>query len=310
MVWSTTRGNDYLMRVGYDKLGRRKQSSLGPRSEKTEATKAEFERKREEAQKSLATIQDTMLRQSAVNRALGLGRVPLLSAKIIRAIDGAGLMGAGVRVLGTHALYAYEAAAGVHVESGLTTTGDVDLLLDARKRLSFVASSEMEELSILKLLRRIDKSFVRTEQSFRATNDEGYLVDLIKPLRDPPWTEEASSVGNDPDDLTAVEIAGLAWHESAPKFEAIAIDERGFPLRIATSDPRVFAAHKLWVSQRGDRDPVKKVRDRQQAECVASLVTTHLPHLPFSEEDLRMLPKDVVERAKPLFENNSATPGP
>jgi hypothetical protein len=42
---------------------------------------------------------------------LGLGRVTMLSAKIMRAIEASGLMGAGIRALGTHALYAYEAAA-------------------------------------------------------------------------------------------------------------------------------------------------------------------------------------------------------
>lgn len=301
MVWSRSRGNDYLLHAGYDKTGRRRQVSIGPRSGDTEAKKADFERKREEVHRSLAVIQEVILRQSAVNRVLGLGRVPILSAKIMRAIDASGLMGAGIRVLGTHALYAYEAAAGVHIEPGLTATGDVDLLFDARKRLAFIGANETEEASLLKLLQRIDRSFVRTEQSFRAMNQEGYLVDLIKPLRDPPWTNEATMIGKDPTDICAVEIAGLTWHESAPSFELVAIDENGAPLRIVTSDPRVYAAHKLWLSLRGDRDAVKRLRDKTQAECVASLVSTYLPQLPFSGEDLMMLPKDVVDRASPLF---------
>ena len=29
VVWSTTKGHDYLMRVGYDRRGRRRQSRLG-----------------------------------------------------------------------------------------------------------------------------------------------------------------------------------------------------------------------------------------------------------------------------------------
>ena len=229
MVWSRSRGNDYLLHAGYDKTGRRRQVSIGPRSGDTEAKKADFERKREEVHRSLAVIQEVILRQSAVNRVLGLGRVPILSAKIMRAIDASGLMGAGIRVLGTHALYAYEAAAGVHIEPGLTATGDVDLLFDARKRLAFIGANETEEASLLKLLQRIDRSFVRTEQSFRAMNQEGYLVDLIKPLRDPPWTNEATMIGKDPTDICAVEIAGLTWHESAPSFESVAIDENGAP---------------------------------------------------------------------------------
>jgi hypothetical protein len=53
-----------------------------------------------------------MVRQAAVNRALGLGRVPLMNARIIRALDKSGLLGAGIRVVGTNAIYAYEAIAG------------------------------------------------------------------------------------------------------------------------------------------------------------------------------------------------------
>jgi hypothetical protein len=58
MVWSQSRGNDYLLHAGYDKTGRRRQVSLGPRSRDTEARKADFEHKREEAHRSLAVIQE------------------------------------------------------------------------------------------------------------------------------------------------------------------------------------------------------------------------------------------------------------
>ena len=111
-------------------------------------------------------------------------------ARIIRALDTAGLLGAGIRVLGTHAIYAYEAAAGVHVDAGLTTTEDVDPLLDARRRLAVMTTEALEDASLIRRRQRIDKSFVRTDQAFRAVNDEGYLVDLIKPLRNPPWISE------------------------------------------------------------------------------------------------------------------------
>jgi hypothetical protein len=47
MVWSVTKGHEYLMRASYDRQGRRRQSSLGVRSRETERIKAEFERGRE-----------------------------------------------------------------------------------------------------------------------------------------------------------------------------------------------------------------------------------------------------------------------
>jgi hypothetical protein len=301
MVWSETKGHSYLMRVAYDRQGLRRQTSLGPRSAATEQTKADFARARDEAADRLKELEPVMQRQAAVNRALGLGRVPLIGARIMRALDEHGLMGAGIRVLGTNALFAYEAAAGVHFDAGMTATEDVDLLLDSRARLSFIAAADLEGASLLRILQRVDKSFVRSNQDFRAVNRHGYLVDLIKPLRDPPWTAESAKIGDDPNDLNAVEIEGLSWHESAPPFETTAIDEKGEPLRMVTSDPRIFAVHKLWLSRRIDRDPIKRRRDREQARAVAALVARHFPHLPFEETELRMLPMDLVAEASPLF---------
>lgn len=302
MVWDESKGHEYLMRSAYDKQGRRRQMSLGPRSPKTEAIKAEFEQGRHDAQERAKSLGQVILRQAAINRVIGLGRVPLLGAKIIRALDKNALLGSGIRVLGTNAIYAYEAAAGIHIESALTTTEDIDLLLDSRLSLDFLATEEIEEPSLLRILQRTDKSFRRTEQTFRAANKDGYLVDLIKPLRNPPWSEDTDRIGDNQADLTAVEIEGLSWHESARPFEAIAIDERGEPLRIVTSDPRVFAAHKLWLSQRVDREPIKKLRDLEQAKAVAGIVSIYLPHLPFEREQLLMLPREVFDEAASLFE--------
>ena len=128
------------------------------------------------------------------------------------------------------------------------------------------------------------------------------MVDLIMPLRDPPWTAPPSSVGGDPDDLQASEIEGLVWHENARTFEATAIDTDGVPLRLVTSDPRDFAIHKLWLSERPDRDAGKRDRDRLQAEAVAQLVTHRLPHMAFDPTAHRNLPRALVDRAGGLFE--------
>ena len=124
---------------------------------------------------------------------------------------------------------------------------------------------------------------------------------LIRPMRSPPWRDERTSVAEPETDLDAVQIEGLIWNENAPAFRAVAIDQRGFPLRIVAPDPRAFAVHKFWLSRRLDRDPVKKTRDAAQARAVATLVARFMPHLPFRPEDLRSFPKAVVGEAALLF---------
>jgi hypothetical protein len=301
LVWHRSNGEDYLTRSYYDAAGIRRQKVEGRRGPDTERVKAEWEKGRAEAQARAKRLRATLERQAAVNRALGLGRMPLLGARIVRALDDAGLLGNGLRIVGANALYAYEAAAGVMLDAGITATLDIDLLFDARRRLRMLATADVPEGTLIALLRRLDRSFARGRETFRATNADGYLVDLIKPLRVEPWRAERERLGDAADEIAAVPVAGLAWLESAPAFEAIAIDEKGLPLRLATIDPRVFAAHKLWLSARLDRDPVRRRRDAAQAAAVGSLVAQHLPQLPYEANALRMLPRAVFEAAVPLF---------
>lgn len=301
VTWLQSKGRAYLVRSFYDKAGLRKQTSLGLRSPETEKMKADFEARRSAAEQRWTSLRETMDRQAAVNRALRLGRVPLIGARIMRALDGFGMLGSGIRILGTNAIYAYEAASGVRLDPGLATTEDIDLLLDARGGLTFVADDEISASSLMKILQRIDTSFERSKQTFRAVNREGYLVDLIRPMQNPPWKQAPDKVGSDPDDLSAVAIEGIEWLQNAPAFEAIAIDEKGEPTRIVAPDPRVWAIHKFWLSHRPDREPLKRRRDAAQAAAVASLVANYLTDLPFDAEQMRMMPKDLVAEALPMF---------
>ncbi len=302
MTFSTVNGSDYLIRSFYDpKSGSRRQKSLGPRGVENERVKAAFDAGRQEATEGLAAARQSIERQAGINRVLGLGRVPTLSARIVRALDAAHLLGHGLRVVGTHALYAYEAAAGIRFSTEVTATEEIDLLFDARVSLVFLAEEDVGERSLLSLLRRVDRSFERGRQTFKAVNRDGFVVDLIRPMRNPPWQDERGSVAGPETDLDAIQIEGLVWNENAPAFRAVAIDQSGFPLRIIAPDPRAFAVHKLWLSRRLDRDPLKRTRDAAQAKAVATLVTRSLPHLPFRPETMRSFPKAVVEEALSLF---------
>jgi hypothetical protein len=301
MYWNAVRGQDYLTRsVREPATPVRRNRSLGRRSPETEGIKAQFDAGKAEAAASLEALEARLAMLARVNVALGLGRVPVQAARVMRAVDRAGLLGAGLRVVGTNAVYAYEAAAAVHLSSHLMATADLDLLFDARSRLRFSAQADLDERTLLAVLRQADRSYRRLPGTFTAANDAGFMVDLIKPMRNPPWTRERETVGG-ADDLIAVEIEKLAWLESAPSFEAIAIDQRGLPLRIVAIDPRVFAVHKEWIAKDPARDPAKRQRDAGQARAVAEIVATRLLHLPFEAEELRMMPRELVEAAAPLF---------
>jgi len=226
-----------------------------------------------------------------VNRALGLGRIPTIAARILRALDREGLLGTHVIVAGTNALYAYEAATGTLLPTEHVATGDADLLWDTKQSL-LLAATGMRREGLMGILRRVDRSFV-ANYGFNATNNEGYVVDLLCPETDDMTTMNAGA------DLEAVPMPGIEWLLRAPQFEQTIIGGDGKPLRIAVPDPRAFALHKLWVSRRDNRDPLKRPRDVMHARIVANLIRTYL-RLPFTAKDMPWLSKELRANLKEL----------
>lgn len=279
MSWKTVGERDYL----YRKTGEI-WKSLGARSADTELIYNRFHEGREALKARKTELAARLDQMAAINRAMKLGRMPQLTARVLRAVSDADLIGSVLFVVGTNALYAYERLAGVHIESGLLATGDIDLLFDSRQKLKFLDKG-VAETGLMGLLRKIDKSFTpMAKGAFRAANDQGFLVDVIRPFSKSILTQTGTNrLSDHEEDLQAIEIEGLQWLMNSPRSEAIVLDERGYPVRVCCPDPRAFAVHKLWLSKRPDRDTAKKRRDASQAYLLAQLIMTHLPHLSFED---------------------------
>jgi hypothetical protein len=193
--------------------------------------------------------------------------------------------------------------AGVHVESGLVASGDIDLLYDARRHISLTVSG-ITTSGLIGLLQEVDGSFAPTNpRSFRAANKSGYLVDLIRPEAKDVFRDRLPTALTDlPDDLEGAAIFGLGWLVNSPKLEAIPIDEKGYPVRFVVIDPRAFALHKAWMSNRKDREPLKAVRDLEQAKAAAIIATRYLKKS-FDGPELTALPSALRELAPKLIKD-------
>jgi hypothetical protein len=293
MHWRRKNGADYLYRIYSDH-----ETSLGRRSAETERIKASYAEQRSSLKQRVTKTRNRVEKMAVVNRAYQLGRMPLAAAKVLRELDEAGILGNSAFVVGTHSLYAYECRAGIVFDGALTATTDLDLLWDVRRRLTLaVVNGEPE--SVLGVLRRADKSYASKTVPFRASNNDGYLVDFIRPERANESYASAPTLTG-ADTMAAQSIAGLQWLVSAPKFEATIIAEDGRPLWMSCVDPRAFALHKYWVSQRIDREATKRKRDAQQAKAVAALSAQYL-QLDFRAKDLSALPKELTSLAKALL---------
>ncbi len=274
LYWKTQGHTDYLIRTST----RNSQKSLGPRSPETEAIYQKFTARKAETEQRLSDLSTELVRHQRMNRALHVGHAPKLLVAILSRIFKAGLSDY-FTVVGTHALYAYEAAAGVRFRDEALATRDVDLMWDVRKRLSFVTQMSRLDRSMLSLLQKVDPSFrLRADQSYTAVNSKGFEVDIIRrevresdphPVR---LTDAA-------DDLYAVPINRLERLQSGKKCSEMIVATTGHMARMNTIHPLLFAAHKRWMSEQPSRDPLKRRRDLLQANLVQELVDHYLPHL-------------------------------
>ena len=295
MHWKKAKGRQYLFktrdRYGYGE-------SLGPRSAETEKILADFQKAKKEAKNRLARLKSHLKEQSRFCKAAMIQRVPRIVTGVLRVLEQRNLLGQNILVIGTNALYAYEAAAGVFLDRPLTATRDMDILWDVRPKLTLYAEDENDSIDLLDVLRKADKSFEPVAPgSFRAVNQDGYMVDLIKPESKSLITNDPVRMGG-PGDLKAAEIRSLHWLISSPKFSQVIIGDDGYPVSIVVPDPRAFSIHKVWLSEQTDREPVKKKRDDDQGLAIALLVIQYMPQYKFESSSLRMFPKEIVQKLK------------
>ncbi len=230
------------------------------------------------------SLKNEIKAQAPLCKSVKIQRVPIIAANILRELDQRNLLGNHIMVVGTNALFAYEATAGVFFDNKAIATEDMDILWDIRSKIKLGIKDDADPKDFIDILRKVDKTFdIYHGHTFRVANEKGYMVDLLK----------------------AVEVKNLSWLLSAPKFEQIAIGYDGLPVRIVTPDPRAYALHKFWVSEQKDRDPRKKGRDKEQAIAVAKLVMEHLPYLEFSQEDMQMFPIELLMSFKTVVEEQN-----
>ena len=291
MKWLTVKDRDYLYRVT-DARGNAK--SLGLRSPKTEALFEEFNDSRVRAKERLVALDVRVKSQARLNKAVFLGRFRTIASEILHALNLSQARD-DFRLVGTHAIYAYEAMAGTQLKMELLASGDIDLLYDHRKQLSLV-SKHLEGNGLLGLLRKVDKSFdIANQETFRAINKTGFMVDLITPVRD---MRENETIKFSENDLEAVEVhvPNLHWLANSPWVESVVIAANGMPVNARVPDPRAFVIHKAWLSQQEDRDPGKKPRDLSQSKMVLTLLNEYLPQFPFQKNQMRYFPNAIYSQ--------------
>jgi hypothetical protein len=170
-------------------------------------------------------------------------------------------------------------AAGVNFASEITSTKDIDLLWDTRKRVMFAQRLAQDSPSMIAALQKVDKTFeLLDDQKYTAINKDGFEVDIIR----------RETTENDPhpvrlsdaeDDFWVVQARRASDLINAREFSEIVIEVDGTMARMTTIHPADFVKFKRWMSKQTDRLAIKRRRDSMQADAVEWLLEERLPQL-------------------------------
>jgi hypothetical protein len=202
MKWKTVKGGIYLIRVSTTGA----ETSLGPRNEDTQAVYDSFSRRKKPAESRLRAMRARLDEVRKLNRVFKVGRTPGIVVRSLAAIDEANLADQFLTV-GTHAMYAYETAAGVRVDSGAVATMDLDLLFDATKLRTFVQRLKKSDAqSLISVFRKADPTFrVMRDRLQTAVNDDGFEIDIIR-RQAVDGDPHPLPMSDDQDDFRAVQV--------------------------------------------------------------------------------------------------------
>ena len=154
----------------------------------------------------MLALKQRVQEQARFCKAALIQRVPKITAQILRVLDHEGILGTKVMVVGTNALYAYEAAAACFFDTALMATRTWTVLWDVRRKIKLYIDSTLARTGFIDLSRKADRSF--DFQGYRAVNRHGYMVDLIRPMPQPPWRPAPKKIGAG-EDMEAADIRNM-----------------------------------------------------------------------------------------------------
>jgi hypothetical protein len=300
MHWKKVKGREYLYKYR-DRAGHG--SSLGPRSPETERLFAEFGQRRRENAAQLHARRQQLAEAARFCRAALIHRVPEPVVRILRHLSSGDFAATPLMVIDTHALHAFEFAAGVFIDA----PPDSPLWSGAAPGLTLAATAALPPEEFLRLLRRADRSYKTLPgHGLAAVNQHGFRVKCLRP---PTARAPHRMMGRDAPGLTVpVEMGDLATLLAAPKFSQVVIGRRGDPVTMVAPDPRALALNLLWRSIQEDREPADKERDRAQAAALAELILRYLPQYYFFSAELQLFPAQVARLAENLVEGYEVAP--
>lgn len=274
----TVSGKSYLYEI-FDRSGNGK--SLGRLTDELEEKFHSYREEKRRLQAQREGARSALDESARLYRAL---RLPMLSSgagPILQECDRRDLLGSHLLVVGTNAIAAYAIEAAGFLIGAPEETEDFDLAWSA-------VESEEPDTLLWDMLKSVDSTFtVNTERTFQARNAKAYEVEiLVAPSR-------AETLGRS-DRPKPVPLPEQEWLLLGQPVDQVVACRDGTPVRIVAPDPRWFALQKLWMSEKGGRNPLKRPKDRRQGIALLNAVEEAMPQYPLDASFEAKVPDELM----------------
>jgi hypothetical protein len=243
------------------------------------------------ARQSVEMLWPLLRREGALYRTMRLPRISSAAAELLREFDRYGLLGGSLMVVGTNAMAVYEIEARTRfaTAAGVDTTQDFDMTwVAAQRRQTTLSAVGAAPRTLLDVMKRVDATYsVNTERASQARNSSGHEVELLLPK---------SLEGTLPrtETLAPIALPEQDWLLPGRRVEHVVCGLDGLPSRLVAPDPRRFALQKLWLSEKPERNPLKKPKDAKQGALLLAAVEERMPHYPLDKEFRAHLPGELT----------------
>lgn len=282
LVRKEIKGHAYLYEL-FDREGNGK--SLGPFDGEAEQKLAGYLQQKADIKERRQGILQTLDATTRMYRALRLPLIDSPAGDILRKLDCYELLGRLVMVVGTNAIPVYFLEANAFIVDMPDQTADFDL--------AWAPNEPPDDDDLLfPILKEVDSTYtVNTERPFQARNAKAYEVELlIAPSR--------VDTLNRKERLRPVALPEQEWLLNGRPVEHVVVTRDLKPARIVAPDPRWFALHKLWMSEKPERNRQKKPKDLKQGLLLLAAIEQAMPHYPLDEAFASQLPPELL----PYFE--------
>jgi hypothetical protein len=278
LVRKDVKGHAYLYEL-FDREGNGK--SLGPFDNEAEQRLNDYLQEKTALKERRQGILQTLDATTRMYRALRLPLIDSPAGEILRKLDSHQFLGRLVMVVGTNAIPVYFLEANAFIVDMPDQTADFDL--------AWAPSEPLDDDDLLfPILKEVDSTYtVNTERPFQARNAKAYEVELLVA---PSRVESL----NRKEQLRPVPLPEQEWLLNGRPVEHVVVTRDLKPARIIAPDPRWFALHKLWMSEKPARNRQKKPKDRKQGQMLLAAIEKAMPHYPLDEAFTAQLPPELL----------------